>query len=314
MKDNPKKKYTLAKKYKVTDEYNLVRLDNCLFSQLRYLPRSKVYSIIRKGEVRVNGSRSKPYRKLKTGDIVRIPPHIVTERKISLPSKSLEDILKDNIVFNKESILVINKPVGLASHGGSGISLGLIEAIRQINSEFRQAQLVHRLDRETSGCIVLALKKSVLRKLNQELREGRVEKKYLAIVKGEWSRDFQLVKSNLIKNVLRSGEREVRTSSSGKEARTEFTLIKKHKGLSLIGCRLLTGRTHQIRVQISNLGHPIIGDKKYGDSETNHIFKKMGVNRMLLHSKSISFPRLNFSCTTDVPEVFNKIMGDEEGK
>ena len=121
------------------------------------------------------------------------------------------------------------------------------------------------------------------------------------------------MKSNLIKNVLRSGEREVRTSSSGKEARTEFTLIKKHKGLSLIGCRLLTGRTHQIRVQISNLGHPIIGDKKYGDSRINTIFKQKGVNRMLLHAKSISFPRFNLCCTAEEPEIFIKIMNENNG-
>ena len=313
MNNKSKHQYKRAKKYKVTEEYNEVRLDNCLFSQLRYLPKSKVYSIIRKGEVRVNGSRCKPHKKLKLGDVVRIPPHIATEKKSNLPSKSLIDILKANVIYNDNSILVIDKPVGLASHGGSGISLGLIEAVRQINNKFKNAQLVHRLDKDTSGCIVLALKRPILRKLNEEMREGRVEKNYLAVTNGEWPKDIKLVRSNLIKNLLRSGEREVQISSVGKESRTQFKLIQKTSTISLIECKLLTGRTHQIRVQTSSLGFPIIGDKKYGDSRINTIFKQKGVNRMLLHAKSISFPRFNLCCTAEEPEIFIKIMNENNG-
>jgi len=313
MNNKTKHLYKPVKKYKVTEEYNEVRLDNCLFSQLKYLPKSKVYSIIRKGEVRVNGSRCKPHRKLKLGDEVRIPPHIATETKPLLPSKTLIDILKTNIIYNDNSILVLDKPVGLASHGGSGIKLGLIEAVRQISSKFKNAQLVHRLDKDTSGCIVLALKRSMLRKLNEEMREGRVEKNYIAITNGEWPKNIKLVKTNLRKNRLRSGEREVQINSVGKESKTLFKLVQKTKKISLIECKLLTGRTHQIRVQTSSLGFPIIGDKKYGDSRINAIFKQKGVNRMLLHAKSINFPRFNLCCTTEEPEVFIKIMNSNNG-
>lgn len=310
LNSTPKERFIPAKKYKVTEEYKEVRLDNCLISKLNYLPRSKIYSIIRKGEVRVNGSRCKPYKKLNIGDVIRIPPHVSKEKEPKKASKSLVETLETNIIYNENSILIINKPVGLASHGGSGISLGLIEAVRQIDVKFRNAHLVHRLDKETSGCIVLALRRSVLRKLNQELREGRVEKNYLAITKGQWPENLKLVKSNLEKRMTSSGERVVKVNSSGKESKTLFSLINKTDSLSLIGCKLITGRTHQIRVQASNLGYPIIGDKKYGDSETNKRFKLKGINRMFLHAKSISFPRLELYCSTNEPDIFRTIMGD----
>ena len=308
MKDKSKTEHTSAKKYTVTEEYTNTRLDNCLISKLKYLPKSKIYSIIRKGEVRVNGSRCKHDIRLKVGDIIRIPPHNTEKKNSFLPSNSMVGILKKNIIYHHENILIINKPVGLASHGGSGIRLGLIEAIRQIDKEYKNAHLVHRLDRETSGCIVLALKRSVLRNLNEEFREGRVEKKYLAVVKGEWPVNLSLVKSNLKKNVLRSGEREVQIHSDGKESKTRFNLIKKNKELSLIECELFTGRTHQIRVQTSNLGYPILGDKKYGDSEINDKFKQKGLNRMLLHATSINFPKFEIFCKSQEPPIFKKIM------
>jgi len=310
MKDKSKTEYTPVKKYTVTEEYSNTRLDNCLISKLKNLPKSKIYSIIRKGEVRVNGSRCKHDKRLKEGDIIRIPPYNLEKKNSFLPSNSLVDILKKNIIYNQENILIINKPVGLASHGGSGISLGLIEAIRQIDKEYKNAHLVHRLDRETSGCIVLALKRSVLRNLNEEFREGRVEKKYLAVVKGEWPGNLNLVKSNLKKNILRSGEREVQIHSDGKESKTRFNLVKKNKDLSLIECELVTGRTHQIRVQTSNLGYPILGDKKYGDSVINNKFKQKGLNRMLLHAKSITFPKFQIFCKSQEPPIFKKIMSN----
>ena len=148
----------------------------------------------------------------------------------------------------------------------------------------------------------------MLRKLNQELREGRVEKKYVAVTKGQWPENISLVESNLKKNITISGERMVKVDSSGKESKTLFNLIDKTNSVSFIGCKLLTGRTHQIRVQVSNLGYPIIGDKKYGDDKTNKKYKLKGINRMLLHAESISFPELNFSWKTDVPDIFKKLM------
>ena len=181
-----KNKYLNVSSYIVDEEYENTRLDNCLISKLKNLPRSKIYSIIRKGEVRVNGSRSKPDRRLKKDDVIRIPPYRVEERSQNTASKSLIELLKERIIYNKNSVLILNKPEGLASHGGSGLSLGLIEAVRQMDDKFKNAQLVHRLDRGTSGCIVLSLKRSVLRTLNTEMREGRVEKKYLAVVGGKW--------------------------------------------------------------------------------------------------------------------------------
>ena len=209
--------YIPVSSYVVDEEYQNTRLDNCLISKLKGLPRSKIYSIIRKGEVRVNGSRSKPDRRLKLNDVIRIPPYRKEEKTLNSPSNSLINLLKESIIYNENSVLILDKPAGIASHGGSGLKLGLIEAVRQIDSKFKNAQLVHRLDRGTSGCIVLSLKRSVLRKLNTEMREGRVQKKYLAVVEGNWPHKEVCISSNLKKNHLRSGEREVVETPEGKQ-------------------------------------------------------------------------------------------------
>lgn len=308
MKDKNESKYFSVQKQKISEDYAGSRLDNFLISSISELPRSKIYSIIRKGEVRINGSRSKAHTRLKKGDLVRIPPFFVNKKRASRASQKIIDLLKKSIVYNQKGILVLNKPHGLASHGGSGINIGLIEAVRQIDVRFKDAQLVHRLDRDTSGCIVLALKRSSLRSLNEELREGRVEKKYLAVVKGSWPYKQKLISSYLKKNQLRSGEREVRINPKGKESKTNFKKIKDNLTISLLMCEMITGRTHQLRVQTSNEGHPIIGDKKYGDSEINTLYKKKGIKRMLLHAKSINFKELNFSIETNEPKIFKEIF------
>tara|TARA_B100000953_G_scaffold151191_1_gene125120 strand:+ start:1152 stop:2030 length:879 start_codon:yes stop_codon:yes gene_type:complete len=284
------------------------RLDNCLISKLKGLPRSKIYSIIRKGEVRVNGSRSKPDRRLKISDVIRIPPYRIEEKTLNSPSKSLISLLKESIIYNENSVLILDKPAGIASHGGSGLKLGLIEAVRQIDSKFKNAQLVHRLDRGTSGCIVLSLKRSVLRRLNTEMREGRVEKKYLAIVEGKWPHKEVCISSNLKKNHLRSGEREVVETPEGKQSTTEFKLLESNGELSLLECSLLTGRTHQIRVQASNEGFPVVGDNKYGNNKGNMFYRKKGINRMLLHAKEINFPDLDIFCIAKEPDQFKEIF------
>ena len=303
-------KYLNVSSYIVDEEYEDVRLDNCLISRLKNLPRSKIYSIIRKGEVRVNGSRSKPDRRLKKDDVIRIPPYRIEERNQNRASKSLIELLEERIIYNKNSVLILNKPEGLASHGGSGLKLGLIEAVRQIDDKFKNAQLVHRLDRGTSGCIVLSLKRSVLRTLNTEMREGRVEKKYLAIVGSKWPHKEIQITSNLKKNHLRSGERHVIETPDGKQSITKFKRLKSNQKVCLLECTLLTGRTHQIRVQVSNEGHPIIGDKKYGQVELNNFYSKRGIKRMLLHAKEINFPEIDIFCSAEEPLLFKEILSN----
>jgi len=304
-------KYLNVSSYIVDEEYEDVRLDNCLISRLKNLPRSKIYSIIRKGEVRVNGSRSKPDRRLKKDDVIRIPPYRIEERNQNRASKSLIELLEERIIYNKNSVLIINKPEGLASHGGSGLKLGLIEAVRQIDDKFKNAQLVHRLDRGTSGCIVLSLKRSVLRTLNTEMREGRVEKKYLAIVGSKWPHKEIQITSNLKKNHLRSGERHVIETPDGKQSITKFKRLKSNQKACLLECTLLTGRTHQIRVQVSNEGYPIIGDKKYGQVELNNFYSKRGIKRMLLHAKEINFPEIDIFCSAEEPLLFKEILSND---
>ena len=304
-------KYLNVSSYIVDEEYEDVRLDNCLISRLKNLPRSKIYSIIRKGEVRVNGSRSKPDRRLKKDDVIRIPPYRIEERNQNRASKSLTELLEERIIYNKNSVLILNKPEGLASHGGSGLKLGLIEAVRQIEDKFKNAQLVHRLDRGTSGCIVLSLKRSVLRTLNTEMREGRVEKKYLAIVGSKWPHKEIQITSNLKKNHLRSGERHVIETPDGKQSITKFKRLKSNQKVCLLECTLLTGRTHQIRVQVSNEGYPIIGDKKYGQVELNNFYSKRGIKRMLLHAKEINFPEIDIFCSAEEPLLFKEILSND---
>ena len=301
-------KYIPVSSFVVDAEYQNTRLDNCLISKLKGLPRSKIYSIIRKGEVRVNGSRSKPDRRLKIDDVIRTPPYRVEEKNLNSPSESLISLLKESIIYNENSVLILDKPAGIASHGGSGLKLGLIEAVRQIDSKFKNAQLVHRLDRGTSGCIVLSLKRSVLRRLNTEMRESRVDKKYLAVVKGKWPHKEICISSHLKKNHLRSGEREVIETPEGKQSATEFKLIESNNKFSLLECSLLTGRTHQIRVQASNEGFPVIGDIKYGNDVANKFYRKKGINRMLLHAKEINFPKLDIFCIAKEPDQFTEIF------
>ena len=189
--------------------------------------------------------------------------------------------------------------------------MGLIEAVRQIDDKFKNAQLVHRLDRGTSGCIVLSLKRSVLRTLNTEMREGRVEKKYLAIVGSKWPHKEIQITSNLKKNHLRSGERHVIETPDGKQSITKFKRLKSNQKVCLLECTLLTGRTHQIRVQVSNEGHPIIGDKKYGQVELNNFYSKRGIKRMLLHAKEVNFPELDIFCSAEEPLLFKEILSND---
>ncbi|MBR9912336.1 MAG: 23S rRNA pseudouridine(955/2504/2580) synthase RluC [Gammaproteobacteria bacterium] len=265
------------------------RIDNFLMAQLKGVPRTLVYRIVRKGEVRVNKGRVKADYRLKSGDVVRIPPVRVTPASEPPPaSQQLADLLENSILFENKGLLILNKPSGLAVHGGSGINLGLIEVLRQIRPQEHYLELVHRLDRDTSGCIMIAKKRSMLRHLHKELREGRVQKYYHALVAGRWPERCREVRAPLKKNELSSGERMVRVDSEGKESLTEFRVLQHYQGCSLVEAKPITGRTHQIRVHAQFQGHGLVGDSKYGNDEVNKAMKAKGFNRLFLHAAALS--------------------------
>ena len=293
--------------YTVTEDYSGTRLDNCLLSKMKGIPRSKIYSIIRKGEVRVNKSRCKPSQKLQIGDEVRIPPYTNEHKVTKKAENNLKDKLINSIIVKDKKFIILNKPVGMASHGGSGISLGVIEAFRQIDRSYKDAQLVHRLDKDTSGCLVIALRKSILREFHKEIREGRVDKDYLALVKGKWPESIKTVEVSLLKDRLRSGEREVQIDPKGKNSISLFEVVTAKKMLSLVKCRIITGRTHQIRVHATHSGHPVVGDIKYGDRDFNRTLKS-DINRMMLHAHEIKFKNMQIEASTKIPDDFTRLI------
>ena len=278
------------------------RIDNYLMCQLNGVPKSLVYRIVRKGEVRVNKGRIKPEYRLKEGDMVRIPPVRQAEKKA--PGKASDKVLQQiesRILFEDKRILVINKPSGLAVHGGSGLSYGLIEALRELRPNDKSLELVHRLDRDTSGCLIIAKKRSALRRLHEQLREGSMDKRYMTLLKGKWKGTSKWVDAPLLKNVIKSGERLVFVDSKGKNARTQFSPYSVGDEASLMSVKLDTGRTHQIRVHAQHLGYPIAGDDKYGDDEFNRQMKSKGLKRLFLHAFSLKFHLPDVETGEDVP-------------
>lgn len=265
------------------------RLDNFLLARLKGVPRSMVYRIVRKGEVRVNKGRIKPDYRLKAGDMVRIPPVRTSESSRSLPAKGLQQRIEDAIMYEDKSLLVINKPSGIAVHGGSGVSHGVIEALRAQRPDAHYLELVHRLDRDTSGCLLIAKKRSALRNLHEQLRLHQIEKIYQALVRGNWGSKKRIIDAPLRKNVLKSGERMVKVTPDGKPAKSIFFPLQCREAASLVKVKLETGRTHQIRVHAAHSGHPIAGDTKYGDEDFNQQMKKIGLNRLFLHAYSLTF-------------------------
>ncbi len=276
-----------------TSEDEGQRLDNFLMRHLRKAPRSLIYRIIRKGEVRINKGRSKPDTRIKAGDMVRIPPIKVPEKVAVKPSDNLLKILENCILYEDKDIIAFNKPSGLAVHGGSGIQLGLIEAARVLRPLAKRMELVHRLDRDTSGCILLAKKASVLKALHAQIREDEMSKEYLCLVKGHWRKGKSNGKSKinlpLEKNTLQSGERMVRVSPEGKPSVSFFNVQSSYKDCDLVAVKLKTGRTHQIRVHALSQGCPLVGDDKYGDKTYNRSFKKYGLKRLALHAQFLGF-------------------------
>lgn len=265
------------------------RLDNFLATQLKGVPKSLIYRLLRTGQVRVNGGRVKPDRRLNGGDQVRIPPVRVAERGESeAPPDAQLHRIEAAIIHEDREFLVIDKPSGVASHGGSGISFGAIELLRAARPR-DTLELAHRLDRDTSGVLVLTRKRSALTALQTEIREGRVEKRYLALVEGALPQARMMVDAPLRKSVLQGGERMVRVDSQGKESRSRFTELERYAGASLVEVALETGRTHQIRVHAQHIGHPLAGDEKYGEREFNRRMRDKGLKRLFLHAARFEF-------------------------
>ena len=272
-------------------EHEGQRIDNFLKTQLKGVPKSLIYRILRKGEVRVNKKRIKPEYKLCAGDEVRVPPVRVAEKN-ELPSANLGSIqrLESQILFEDEAMIVLNKPSGMAVHGGSGLSFGVIEGLRALRPEARFLELVHRLDRDTSGCLLLAKSRPALLALNTSLKQQQMDKRYLALVAGRWPARRDFVAARLDRYTLANGERRVRVDAEGKVARTRFAVREAFPKVSLLEAEPVTGRTHQIRVHAAHAGHPLLGDDKYGTRESQQLAARLGLSRLFLHAESLAFP------------------------
>ena len=260
------------------------RIDNFLLRILKGVPKSHVYRVLRSGEVRVNSGRIKPEYRLKEGDKIRVPPI-----RVSPPKPAVLRPLQLPVVHEDEALIVIDKPSGVAVHGGSGVSFGVIESMRAERPQAKFLELAHRLDRDTSGLLILCKKRAALVELHRMLREGLVEKVYLAVAKGVPPQAEFDIRESLHKYVTSQGERRVAVREGGKAAATKVRVMKQGDSLSLLELRLLTGRTHQIRVHLAHAGHPVLGDDKYGDFPLNHELAKRGVKRLFLHASSLSF-------------------------
>ncbi|XSG85878.1 MAG: 23S rRNA pseudouridine(955/2504/2580) synthase RluC [Methylohalobius sp. ZOD2] len=269
------------------------RIDNFLITRLKGMPKSRIYRLLRKGEVRVNKGRIKAHYRLRAGDRIRLPPMTLPARardgenpEVQMMGRRLEEC----ILYEDDWLLAINKPSGMPVHGGSGLQGGVIEGLRQVRPEARFLELVHRLDKDTSGCLLIAKRKQALRELHRIFREDRVDKRYLALLNGVWRRRREMVDVSLRKFVLHGGERFVKVDREGKPSRTEFRTLERFTEATLVEARLLTGRTHQIRVHAAYLGHPILGDTRYGNEEANRRWRGRGLKRLFLHAWRLELP------------------------
>jgi 23S rRNA pseudouridine955/2504/2580 synthase len=279
-----------AKIVQINDHHAGQRIDNFLLGQLKGVPRSHVYQLLRSGQVRVNSGRKKPDYKLKLDDHVRIPPARINSEQAATVPDSVIALIETSILFENEHLLVLNKPSGIAVHSGSGLAFGVIEALKQQHPE-QFLELVHRLDRETSGCLLIAKNRTTLLWLHELLRDetrSGLGKYYLALVAGHW-RGTNTINAPLKKS-LRSGEHMVEINEEGQHATSHFETRKIYPDASLVEVKIDTGRTHQIRVHAAAAGHPVAGDKKYGDSEFNKAMKKRGLKRLFLHAARLELP------------------------
>lgn len=297
----------------VTEDQIGQRLDNFLMTRLKGVPKSAIYRMIRKGEVRVNKGRIKPDYKLNIGDVVRVPPARTKDVSSHAPfvGDSIKSQLEGAILYEDDGLIVLNKPSGLAVHGGSGVSLGVIEALRQMRPQQRFLELVHRLDRDTSGCLMVAKKRSVLKKLHEDLRVGNIQKTYLALLWGRWNGLEHRIEAPLRKFHLASGERVVRVSSDGKPSLTLFRQLELYAQATLVEAKPITGRTHQIRVHAQHAGHPIAGDDKYLHREQASCFEDKGLKRLFLHAARLELEDLNGATRVfeaPLPEALKTIL------
>lgn len=277
--------------HEVSEDEAGQRLDNFLLARFRGVPRSVIYRVVRKGQVRINKGRVKPDYRLCSGDSMRIPPVHMPERdeEGSGTTKAEGERINAAIIHEDEDLLVIDKPAGLAVHGGSGISAGLIENLRARRPSHSHLELVHRLDRATSGCLLVSKKRAALRELHRQLRDGEVEKRYLALVCGRWEFGSREVDAPLEVRHRQGGERVVKVDADGKPARTHFRAVEFYRDASLLEATLDTGRTHQIRVHAAWAGHPLAGDQRYGDEALNRQFSAQGLKRLFLHASALGF-------------------------
>ncbi len=294
------------------------RLDNYVQKRLGGIPRSRVYRVIRKGEVRVNGKRADPETRLSVNDRIRIPPvRPAPAIEPGKPSAALLERIRAAIVHEDEKILVLDKPAGVAVHGGSGISCGVIETLRALKPQ-ESLELVHRLDRDTSGCLIVARKGAVLRDLHALLREDGFEKRYLALLKGKWDLGEKRIDAPLRTDTRVGGERTVRVAAGGKASVSTFRPVEFFgRTATLVEVTLETGRTHQIRVHATHAGHPVAGDDKYGDAGFNDTLRGLGLTRMFLHASSVSFQYPQggeFSINTPLPPELGAVLDQLSGR
>lgn len=268
------------------------RIDNYLFTRLKGVPKSRVYRILRKGEVRVNKGRVKAEYKLMFDDVVRIPPIRVADKPDDSHLAQLMQVkdLEKSIIHETKQYLVINKPSGIAVHGGSGLSFGVIEALRALRPREKFLELVHRIDKDTSGCLLIAKRRSYLIHFQNQLRHRKMNKQYIAVVSGKWPISKKLVDAPLLKTNLASGERIVLVDDKGKASQTRFELLENLGDYSLIKAKPLSGRTHQIRVHARHCFCPLLGDEKYSDlKKDSAIVERLKIKTFMLHAKSLSF-------------------------
>ena len=270
----------------VSEEFAGQRVDNFLLARLKRVPRSRVYRLIRKGEVRVNKKRVRPVYRLQAGDVVRVPPVATAPAGLLAVSSEHLRSLRRTILLEDDRLLILDKPAGIAVHGGSGIASGIIERVRALGPEYRHTELAHRLDRETSGCLILAKRRSALRELHRAFREAEVHKRYLTLVRGAWPAGQVRVASPLRRREL-GGERMVTVHPEGAPAVTQFGILQRFDHCTLLEARPETGRTHQIRVHAASSNGPVAGDEKYGDRVFNGQMRRCGLQRLFLHAAEV---------------------------
>ena len=304
----------------IDDEEQGQRLDNFLIRRCKGVPKSHIYRILRSGEVRVNSRRVDATYRLCAGDNLRIPPIRIAERPKSEVDEAAKQRVDLPILFEDEAMLVIDKPEGIAVHGGSGVSFGVIEALRRQRPQAKFLELAHRLDRETSGILLVGKKRLALTALHDMFREhgAGADKRYLVLVKGRWMKNTQHVKLPLLKYLTENGERRVSVDAQGKASHTVFRLLARWPEMSLLEAQLKTGRTHQIRVHLAHLGFPILGDEKYGDFSLNKDLKRDGLKRMALHAWRMAFRHPLTSgpmeCVSPLPDGIGNYIAAVDGR